>query len=67
MFLLDTNVVSEMRRPNPSLSLPDALIAATAIHHNFVLVTRNTKDFVDLPLDLYDPWTNKQPLGEKRR
>jgi len=67
MFLLDTNVVSEMRRPNPSLSLPDALIAATAIHHNFVPVTRNTKDFVDLPLDLYDPWTNKQPLGEKRR
>jgi predicted nucleic acid-binding protein len=49
------------------LSLPDALIAATAIYHNLLLVTRNTKDFVELPLDLYDPWTNELTVGEKRR
>jgi predicted nucleic acid-binding protein len=54
-------------RAGRPLSLPDALIAATAIHHNFVLVNRNTKDFVNLPLDLYDPWTNRQTFGEKHR
>jgi predicted nucleic acid-binding protein len=25
--------------------LPDAMIAATALHHNIELITRNTKDF----------------------
>lgn len=28
-----------------AILLPDALIAATAIHHNLTLLTRNTKDF----------------------
>jgi toxin FitB len=54
-------------RSGRPLSLPDALIAATAIHQNFLLVIRNTKDFVNLPLDVYDPWTNQLTLGEKRR
>lgn len=54
-------------RSGRPLSLPDALIAATAIYHNLLLVTRNTKDFVELPLDLYDPWTNELTVGEKRR
>jgi len=36
---------------------PDALIAATAIVHGLTLVTRNVKDFADLPLALVDPWT----------
>lgn len=45
-------------------SLPDALIAATAIKQDLVLVTRNTKDFAGLPLDLYDPWTDTlSPAG----
>lgn len=34
----------------------DALIAATAIVHGLTLVTRNTRDFDDLPLKLFDPW-----------
>ena len=54
-------------RSGRPLSLPDALIAATAIHHNLVLVTRNTRDFVALPLDVYDPWKNELTPGEKRR
>jgi predicted nucleic acid-binding protein len=54
-------------RSGRPISLPDALIAATAIQHNFVLVTRNTKDFIELPLDIYDPWKNKLTPGEKRR
>ena len=33
----------------------DALLAATALHHGLVLVTRNTRDFVGLPIALLDP------------
>lgn len=34
----------------------DALIAATALVHNLVLVTRNTKDFVSTGVTLFNPW-----------
>ena len=34
----------------------DAIIAATAIHHNLTLVTRNSKDVQDLPVRLHNPW-----------
>lgn len=40
-------------RPLPSI---DSLLAATALHHELRLVTRNTRDF-DVPgLELIDPW-----------
>ena len=34
----------------------DAFIAATAIEHQFTLVTRNIKDFSGLDLDVLNPW-----------
>jgi toxin FitB len=34
----------------------DGLIAATAMVHNLTLVSRNTKDFADLPISLLNPW-----------
>lgn len=40
-----------------SLSAIDALIAATALVHNLKLVTRNTKDFVEIKdLELINPF-----------
>lgn len=36
--------------------LRDALIAATARAQNFTLVTRNIKDFQDMPIRLLNPW-----------
>jgi len=34
----------------------DGLIAATALVHNLVMVTRNTKDFQGTGVQLLDPW-----------
>jgi predicted nucleic acid-binding protein len=48
MFLLDTNVVSELHR--------DSLIAATALVHGLTLVTRNIADFEGTETILLDPW-----------
>lgn len=39
------------------LSAIDSLLAATALAHDLVLVTRNTKDFVGLPVQLFNPWS----------
>jgi len=36
--------------------MPDAVIGATARVHNLTLVTRNTRDFQDLPIKVFDPW-----------
>lgn len=34
----------------------DAFIAATALHHNLTVVTRNAKDFAGLGVRVLDPW-----------
>ncbi|MFN0047811.1 MAG: type II toxin-antitoxin system VapC family toxin [Cytophagales bacterium] len=39
---------AEIRR-NFKIKLPDAVIAATAIMHKFKFVTRNEKDFINIP------------------
>jgi predicted nucleic acid-binding protein len=42
------------------IKLPDAIIAATALTEDFVLVTRNTGDFKNITgLELLNPWELK--------
>ena len=41
-------------RPLPAI---DSLLAATALKHDLVLVTRNVKDFAGLPIQIFSPWT----------
>ena len=36
----------------------DGLLAATAIHHNLTLVTRNTKDMARTGVALFNPWSD---------
>jgi len=44
-------------RTKRTLPAIDSLIAATAICHNMLLVTRNTKDFDDIEgINLLNPW-----------
>ncbi|CDZ79060.1 hypothetical protein BN59_03376 [Legionella massiliensis] len=38
----------------------DGLIAATALVHGLVVVTRNTKNFEDTGAELYNPWEINQ-------
>ncbi|MFI5139294.1 MAG: type II toxin-antitoxin system VapC family toxin [Sphingobacteriales bacterium] len=45
-----------LRRRYKKLKLGDAIIAATAIVHNLILISRNTKDFINIKgLQVLDP------------
>ena len=38
------------------LPVIDGLLAATALHHNLTLVTRNTRDVAATGVPVFDPW-----------
>lgn len=46
-------LVAGAGRPLPAI---DSLLAATALEHDLVLVTRNIKDFENLDVSLINPW-----------
>ena len=51
MLPVDAAVVAQavqVRQQN-RIKLPDAIVAATALAHNLVLVSRNTSDFANIP------------------
>ncbi len=48
-------LVAAAGRPLPAI---DSLLAATALEHDLVLVTRNVKDFAGLPVQLFNPWSS---------
>ncbi|HRF56204.1 MAG TPA: type II toxin-antitoxin system VapC family toxin [Campylobacterales bacterium] len=43
-------------RQNNKIKLPDAIIAATALEHNMVLITNNTKDFENIITSIVSPY-----------
>lgn len=45
-----------MEKKGKRLSTADGLIAATAYIHGAILVTRNTKDFESVPIQILNPW-----------
>lgn len=56
---IDERVVvtaASLHVPDPMPEL-DALIAATAIEHDLILVTRNVRDFERAPVRVLNPWT----------
>jgi toxin FitB len=50
------NLMALAKRSGRRLASMDGLIAATAIAHDFVLATRNTKDIAGFGIDIVDPW-----------
>lgn len=41
--------------PDPKAT-SDSLIAATAIFHGMIVITRNRADFEPMPVEIFDPW-----------
>ena len=50
-------LLAEMGRPLPAI---DSLLAATALEHDLVLVTRNLKDVAHLPVVVANPWQSEE-------
>ena len=56
---IDNDIVNKTIeiRKSIKIALPDAIIAATALVYDFSFLTRNTKDFKNIPeLKLQNPW-----------
>ncbi len=49
-------LAAEAKRTGRLLSAIDGLLAATALHHNLTIVSRNVTDFADTPAPILNPW-----------
>ena len=49
-------VAGLMKKQGKSMPAVDAMIAATAIHHNLTVVSRNVDDFKYAGVSLFNPW-----------
>jgi predicted nucleic acid-binding protein len=62
IFQLDNDITDQtiaLRKTN-RIKLPDAIIAATAIVNDFILLTNDKKDFKNIPgLNIINPWDLK--------
>lgn len=50
------NLAATAKQRGLTLAVVDGVIAATALHHDLTLVTRNAKDFDRLGIDISNPW-----------
>jgi len=50
------NLAATAKQRGLTLAVVDGVIAATALHHDLTLVTRNMKDFDGLGIDISNPW-----------
>lgn len=49
-------LAADARGQGKGLSVIDGLLAATALHHNLTIVSRNISDFSSLPVAVLNPW-----------
>jgi len=49
-------LAADAKRRGKPLSVVDGLLAATALHHNLTIVTRNVADFKGLSIPVLSPW-----------
>lgn len=50
-------LAGECQMKGRTLTMADGLIAATALQHNLTGVTRSQKDFADLGIAIFNPWS----------
>lgn len=50
-------LMAEAKRAGRGLPVMDGWIAASAVRHGLTLVTRNTRDFAGVDIELLDPWS----------
>jgi predicted nucleic acid-binding protein len=49
-------LLADLRRAGQAIPVKDSLIAATALAHGLVVITRNTRDFQDAGVKVLDPF-----------
>lgn len=49
-------LLADLRATGRSMSVKDSLIAATALHNDLVVVTRNQRDFENAGIEIVDPF-----------
>lgn len=49
-------MAAEAKRKGRALSAVDGLLAATALHHNLTIVSRNISDFANTQVPTLNPW-----------
>lgn len=49
-------LAASAKRNGKALSTIDGLLAATALHHNLTVVSRNVSDFADTRVQVLNPW-----------
>jgi toxin FitB len=49
-------LAAEAKRKGKGLSIIDGLLAATALHRNLTLVSRNARDFANTQVPVLNPW-----------
>jgi toxin FitB len=51
-------LVEEGRKVGHTFSQPDLIIAATAQHHGITVVTRDTSEYVQARVPVFNPWSD---------
>jgi predicted nucleic acid-binding protein len=49
-------LAAEAKRTGKGLPIIDGLLAATALHHNLTIVSRNASDFANTQVTVLNPW-----------
>lgn len=49
-------IAAEAKRKGERLSVIDGLLAATTLHHNLTVVSRNVSDFSNTQVQVLNPW-----------
>jgi hypothetical protein len=54
-------LVEEGRKARHTFTQPDLFIAATALRHGLIVVTRDTGDYRLARVPTFNPWTDREP------